>query len=69
MFLVKNSLSPYYCHYNPTKLVWSQVKLKVVKQNRTVTMAEVERLRNNELKSVIQESWASCARHAEKLEI
>jgi hypothetical protein len=31
-------------------------------------MAEVERLTNEELDRVTQEDWASCVRHAEKLQ-
>jgi hypothetical protein len=48
--------------------VWAQVKREVAKKNKTFTMAEVERLTNEELARVTQEDWASCLRHTEKLQ-
>jgi hypothetical protein len=47
--------------------VRAQVKRQVAKKNKTFTMAEVERLTNEELYRVTQEYWASCVRHAEKI--
>jgi hypothetical protein len=48
--------------------VWAQVKREVAKENKTLTMAEVERLMNEELDRVTQEDWACCVRHAENLQ-
>jgi transposase len=48
-------LPPYHCHYNPIEMVWAQVKREVAKKNKTFTMAEVERLTNEELDRVTQE--------------
>jgi hypothetical protein len=38
------------------------------KENKTLTMAEVERLMNEELGRVTQEDWACYVRHAENLQ-
>jgi hypothetical protein len=46
----------------------SKTRSRKKKKNKTFTMAEVERLTNEELARVTQEDWASCARHAEKLQ-
>ena len=37
-------LSPYSCYYNPTKLIWVHVKGYVVRNNKTCTVTEVEKL-------------------------
>jgi hypothetical protein len=48
--------------------VWTQEKWEVAKKNKITTMAEVERLMNEELDRVAQEDWASGVRQAENLE-
>ena len=58
----------YHCQYIPIELVWAQVKREVAEKYSTFTLTDVERLMNEELDNVTQAQWASCVRHAEKLQ-
>jgi hypothetical protein len=61
---LRTELDPRHCHYNPTELVWVQVKQEVAKRNKTFTR---QKLIKGELDTVTREDWASCERRVENL--
>ncbi|KAF0730134.1 DDE 3 domain-containing protein [Aphis craccivora] len=61
-------LPPYHCQYNPIELIWAQVKGEVAKNNTNFKFADVEKLLNDALDSVIVENWKKCTDHCYKLQ-
>jgi hypothetical protein len=37
-------LPPYYCHYNPTEVIWAQVKGYVAEKGMTFKIADTKKL-------------------------
>ncbi|XP_068081862.1 uncharacterized protein [Anabrus simplex] len=56
-------LPPYHCHFNPTELVWSDVKRYVRINNKSFTITEVERLFREGIALVDAASWRKKISH------
>lgn len=46
-----------HCNYNPTELIWAQVKGQVAKLNNTFKMDDIERLTHEALDAVTIDDW------------
>lgn len=59
-------LPPYHCQYNPTELIWAQIKKYVVTNNTTFKMEDVKRLTKEAIEKITVEDWKKCVHHAEE---
>ncbi|KAF0768771.1 DDE 3 domain-containing protein [Aphis craccivora] len=66
-------LPPYHCQYNHIELIWAQIKNKVAELNTTFKTADVEKIVNKVIDSVMVEDWKRCVvvltvEHCEQLQ-
>jgi 3-methyladenine DNA glycosylase AlkD len=65
---IKSYKSLHHCQYNPNKLVCTQVKQEVTKENKRFNISDVERWVNKESDRVTQADWASWTHTTVKLQ-
>ncbi|XP_076036265.1 uncharacterized protein LOC143022129 [Oratosquilla oratoria] len=59
-------IPPYHCQYNPTELIWAQVKSYVAKNSSK--MADLNILAKEAIDSVTPVNWMEAVRHAEEFQ-
>ena len=56
-------LLPYHCTSNPIELIWTWIKGKVAKKNKTFKIADVLALANEAINAVTADQWRSACLH------
>lgn len=56
-------LPPYHCHFNPIEMIWAQMKGYVARNNKTFTIAEVDKLTRQAVDNITSDNWRSAVHH------
>ena len=56
-------LPPYHCQYNPIEFIFDEVKAKVVRENTTFNLNDVEQLTRDAVDSITADDWSFAVSH------
>jgi len=58
-------LPPYHCQYNSIELIWAQVKGEIATKNKTLKIADFEKLTHEAIETITVENRKKYVEHAD----